>query len=351
MSAHTRSATALIFLIFSFAFFSCEHKSVNIEHGFYYWKSEESVLDTEEFNCIKILGVTKLYVKYFEVEFNNEFGVRPTSKASINFRYQGNFEIIPNTKIVPVVFIKNDVLINTAPADLDSLADNILFLASKRYKDQMLYNKDFEELQIDCDWTASTKEKYFLLLRSIKKISGKTISCTLRMYPYKYPELMGVPPVDKVTLMCYNLNNPLENENKNSILDVDELSKYLTTKKVYPLHLDIVLPIHSWMLCFQNNRFAGILRSQVSINDIAEPLKPLWYRVTKDTVIDDIFLRVGDKIKYEDVSEKQLTEVCRLLKNKLPFPGTTTISFFHLDKSTLNKYSNETLGHLYDSFK
>ncbi len=352
MTALSRSATAVLFVIFSFAFFSCKHQPDNaIQRGFYYWKSTESVLDPKEINCVKILGVKKLYVKYFEVEFSKVYGVRPTSKAQVNFRYFDNHEIVENAEIIPVVFIKNDVLINTILADVDSLAGNILFLASKRYKDQMLYNKDFEELQIDCDWTAATRDKYFLLLKSIKKISGKKISCTLRMYPYKYPELMGIPPVDKATLMCYNLNNPLENENKNSILDLKEIKKYLNTKRAYPLHLDIALPLHSWMLCFQNNQFAGILHNQDAVKEIAQPIKPLWYRITKDTVINDIFLRVGDKIKYEEVSKEQLMEVARLLKAKLNFTGTTTISFFHLDKASLNKYSNEMLDHLYNSFK
>ena len=351
MIAHTRSATTAFFLIFSFAFFSCKHKSNDIERGFYYWKSNESILDTKEINCVKTLGVKKMYVKFFEVEFDKVFGVRPTSKAQVNFRYADNAKVLEYAEIIPVVFIKNEVLINTTLEEIDSLAANILFLLNKRYKDQMLYNKGFEELQVDCDWTASTKDKYFLLLKSIKKNSGKLISCTLRMYPYKYPNLMGVPPVDKATLMCYNLNNPLDNENKNSILDVAELKKYLTTKQSYPLHLDLVLPVHSWMLCFQNNQFTGILSNQNAVNQIAQPIKPLWYSVTKDTVIGDIFLRVGDKIKYEDVSEKQLKEVAGLLKSKFNFTDTTTISFFHLDKTSLNKYSNETLDHLYNSFK
>lgn len=351
MTAHTRSATAVFFVIFSLAFFSCRHKAVTIERGFYYWKSNESLFDTTEINAVKTMGVKKMYVKFFEVELDKVFGVRPTSKASINFRYSDNSEVAKNAEIIPVIFIKNDVLINTAKEDLDSLADNIIFLVKKRDKEQVDYNNSFRELQIDCDWTASTKDKYFLLLKSIKKISGKIISCTLRMYPYKYPDLMGVPPVDKATLMCYNLNNPLENENKNSILDVGELKKYLTSKKTYPLHLDIVLPLNSWMLCFQNNQFAGILHNQDDINKIAQPIKPLWYSVTKDTIINNIFLRVGDRIKYEDVSKEQLMEVVQLLKSRINFTGTTTISFFHLDKTLLNKYSNETLDHLYNSFK
>ena len=239
---------------------------------------------------------------------------------------------------------------NTKQEDVNSLADNILFLIAKRYKEQGKQDSVFREIQIDCDWTASTKEKYFALLKYLKTLTGKTISCTLRMYPYKYPDVMGVPPVDKATLMCYNLNNPLENENKNSILDVDEIQKYLNTKKVYPLHLDIVLPLNSWMLCFQNNQFVGMLHNQDDINLIAEPIKPLWYRVTKDTIISNIFIRVGDKIKYEDVSEDQLKKVIALLKTKLNLGATTTISFFHLDKTSLKKYSNETVDSLYNSF-
>jgi hypothetical protein len=331
-------------------FVSCKHKTVTIQRSFYYWKSDESSFAGTEINCLKTLAIQKLYVRFFEVETSKIFGVRPVSKTSINFTYESNYEVAKIAQIIPVVFIKTDVLMNISQTGLDSLANNISFLVSKKYKEQV-NNNDFKELQIDCDWTAKTKENYFQLLRSLKKISGKIISCTLRLYPYKYPELMGVPPVDKATLMCYNLNNPLENENKNSILDAGELRKYLDTKNTYPLHLDIVLPLTSWMLCFQNNQFAGILHNQDAINEIARPVKPLWYTVIKDTVINDIFLRVGDKIKYEDAGEEQLKEVILLLKDHIHFTGTTTISFFHLDKTILNKYSSETLDHLYDSFK
>jgi hypothetical protein len=243
-------------------------------------------------------------------------------------------------------------LLNVSPAGLDSLADNIIFLVSKKYKEQVNYASTFQELQIDCDWTAKTKDNYFRLLQSLKKISRKIISCTLRLYPYKYPRTMGVPPVDKVTLMCYNLTNPLDNDNKNSILDVTELKKYLPQKYVYPLRLDIALPINSWVLCFQNHRFTGILRNQGNnIRGIAIPVKPLWYRVAMDTIIDDVYLRQGDALKYEEATEEQLQEAITVLSTRIAITPNTTISFFHLDKNAANKYSNETLDHLYNSFK
>lgn len=111
---------------------------------------------------------------------------------------------------------------------------------------------EFGEIQIDCDWTLKTKVNYFAFLNALKKISHKTISCTLRLYPFKYPEIMGTPPVDKATLMCYNLTKPLESENKNSILDNNELRSYLKNTEKYPIHLDIALPLFSMM--YQNGR-------------------------------------------------------------------------------------------------
>ena len=118
---------------------------------------------------------------------------------------------------------------------------------------------DFNEIQIDCDWTKYSKEKYFYLLKKIKELSDKKLSCTLRLYPYKYPDIMGVPPVDKATLMCYNLIKPLSQQNKNSILDIEELKKYLNEKKSSPLHLDIVLPTFYWTQLYQNNQFVQLL--------------------------------------------------------------------------------------------
>jgi len=74
---------------------------------------------------------------------------------------------------------------------------------------------------------------------------------------------------------------------------------------------------------------------------------PLWYKVATDTVINDIYLRSGDRIKYEAITPYQLEKTLALLKDRVHFTRTTTVSFFHLDEQILKKYSNETLDHLY----
>ena len=162
---------------------------------------------------------------------------------------------------------------------------------------------------------------------------------------------MGVPPVDKATLMCYNLINPFENENKNSILDTKELSSYLKNTKKYPKHLDVALPVFSVMQVYQNNQLAGMLNpNKEELVNVLQKIKPLWYEVIKDTELENIYLRKGDKVKLEEVSKPTITETIDLLQKYISFDDTTTVTLFHLDEDNLKKYKNETIGSFYTDF-
>jgi hypothetical protein len=185
----------------------------------------------------------------------------------------------------------------------------------------------------------------------LKKLSGKSLSCTLRLYPYKYPNLMGVPPVDKVMLMCYNLIGPFESENENSILSAEELEKYLAGVKKYPLHLDIALPVFSWMQVFHDDNFAGIIsEGEIDVKKDLKEIKPLWYEVRADQQVGSVYLREGDKIKFEEVKEETINSAIALLKENIEFSDTLTVTFFHLDETALKKYPYETLDGFYADF-
>ena len=183
--------------------FSCKNnnKIINVERAFYYWKSDDYRYDNNVDSILKTAKTQKLYLKFFEVEHNELMGNIPIAKNRMRF-YNNIIEVIPT------VFIKNDVFLKSSLKDLDLLADNINFLINKFRSDGFDKEVIVKEFQIDCDWTLKSKKNYFYFLKKIKAISKKDISCTLRLYPYKYREKMGIPPVDKVTLMCYNLLNP-----------------------------------------------------------------------------------------------------------------------------------------------
>jgi hypothetical protein len=273
----------------------------------------------------------------------------PQDKLSI---YSYEFQDIDSLQIVPTIFIKNEIFSFNDEKKLDALADNIVYLITKFNNEKLEKNTIVDEIQIDCDWTKTTRKKYFYLLKKIKQISKKEISCTLRLYPYKYSDLMGVPPVDKVTLMCYNLIKPLTNNDQNSILDINELKLYLDKKRDYPLHIDIALPVFNWTQLYQNNQFAGLKQIDKSqIQTFAKLVKPMWYEVNKDTTIDwSDYYRIGDQIKYEEVSNETLQQAINIIKKNIQLDKKTTITLFSLDNGTFNKYKDEEISSYYNSF-
>jgi hypothetical protein len=339
---------------------SCRKHPVNIDRGYYYWKSSKYNLERDELSSLKDQSIQKLYLKFFEVDLDPMLGAVPSSKTEIHiWDYSFNstsdsalVKTMSALEIIPTVYIENKVFRGSSTGSLDTLADNIIYLIDRYYARQIKNIRiDYNEIQIDCDWTENTRENYFYLLKKIKEISKKSISCTLRLYPYKYRNKMGVPPVDKAVLMCYNLINPFANDDKNSILSVDELEKYLRKTQKYPLHLDIALPVFSWMQVYQNNRFAGIINPRPDeIKDILKPTKPLWFEVTKDREFDNLFLRIGDKIKSEDVTENTIKKTIVLLRKYLPLDTSQTIILFHLDGNNLKKYNNETICSFFTDF-
>lgn len=334
---------------------ACKRSHTKVIRGIYYWKAGDYRFHESENKYLRELSVQKMYVKLFEVQRDPVLGNIPVAKSRMNIY---NSDSLNGTQIIPVVFIRNDIFAATSSAGVDSLADNIVYLTNRYFANIVQYWQPEDtaglhcrEIQIDCDWTAGSRDKYFQLLKTLKKLSGKDVSCTLRLYPFKYRKKMGVPPVDRVSLMCYNLISPLKNRDKNSILDVDELRSYLKDTKKYPLHMDIDLPVYSWMLYYHNNQFRGIIYENFDeVSPVLNVGKPFWYDITRDTTVGEFYLRAGGQIKHEQTSPETINKSIDLIKQYVDFDRETTISLFHLDNNQLKQYHHETLDRFYTAF-
>jgi len=350
----------LIISFFLILSISCSKKKLKIERAFYYWKSNYSILNENEWVCLDTLKIQKLYVKFFEVEKDSVFGNKPFAKSRLQLNYfnpntidsifKMKIKVFEELQIIPVIFIKNEVFLSSTNKDLEILADNINYLINKYYQNGFSKgNSNFYEIQIDCDWTVKSKENYFYFLKELKKKSKKNISCTLRLYPYKYSNKLGVPPVNRVTLMCYNLTN--FNENKNAIQDNYELELYLKETKNYPIPIDIALPAFSYVKAYQYNKFVRFINIEnIDLNSIATPIDQMWYEIKKDIELDNIYLRIGDKIKIEEGSEKETKKTIKLLKKYVKLNDSTTIAFFNLSDEGIKKYTYETYNTFFKSF-
>lgn len=329
-------------LLLMFVVLSCSNDPIRIAKGVYFWENDTPKLTKSNLAAMDSLHVEKLYIKVFEVDRVDDQN-KPIAKSSL----QLDAEAVEKRAVVPCVYVLNKVMVQSSKAELDELADNLVFLVSKYVNEKLLPGGkvDCSELQIDCDWSEKSQGNYFYFLRKVKESWKKQVSCTLRLYPYKFNDKMGVPPCDRAMLMCYNLLNPIKNPRKNSILDTEEMSKYLDTKVNYPLPLDVALPVYSWMQCYDRDRFKGVVHGPIEpYSELFVHEEGLWYHSKSDTVLSNVYVRKGDRIKWERVSQEDLSNAVEIIKSANILKTNAVLSYFHLSSEELNFYNYEKLN-------
>ncbi len=336
--------TVLYFLFFNPI--ACIEKTVTKkpERSFYYWKSVLK-LNPFELSLLDSLNVKTIYLKFFDVDWE------PVSRQAIPLaKLQVPGEGIPfKFNIVPTVFITNACVQNLDSSQTASLAGKI-YGAIKDISEINRINYT-DEIQIDCDWTVSTQKKYFALLWSIKQLSKKQISATIRLHQIKFLSRTGVPPADKGLLMCYNMGNLKNPATSNSILETRELLKYTRNLSSYPLPLDVAFPLFEWKVLFRNNAYKGLIEN-LPANIFTEAFtskKDNRLEILKDTLLSGYDLKKGDILRCENSDIAEILAAANVinegLKNTHP-----RISLYHLDSVTLKKYSTHELEGIYNSF-
>lgn len=314
------------FLCILFLIFSCTKKQDH-SYSFYYWKTR-LVLNSEEKKVLDKATVPFLYTRFFDVDKTGEkfqpVGVI-TKDQSFNVKQQ----------IVPVVFITNRTFLYIKKEEIHFLAQSINDLIKKKITDYDLNTAG--EIQIDCDWTAGTRDDYFTFLKELKKVSGKEVTCTLRLHQVKDKIKMGIPPVNKVYLMCYSTSSPLENSDNNSILDVPILKSYLADVDQYPIRkIEVALPIYSWGIVTNylgKHKLINALSEKDLENSDFKKISDHEIEILKDGFYFGNYLNKGFKVKVESISDSQLAEVTNFLDKKI---NRYSIIYYQLDSKFVN---------------
>ncbi len=283
-------------------------RPVTITPAFYHWKTALQ-LDEATQGYLEALAVEKLYVKFFDVDKKD---ATADHEALATLSVSGN---IPEyLEIIPCVFITNRSLKDVDAADLQILGERI----AKKIKAiaTKVTRKSFGEVQLDCDWTGSTKGAYFELLKIIKGELGDEIliSTTIRLHQVKYPEKTGVPPADKGMLMYYNMGDVELEASENSVLDNTIGQQYLDRLGGYPLSLDMALPLFSWGVVFRDGNFVKLINNLAgndldTVSFVRE--KQYFYKALRDTYVRGAFIYEVDIIRVESVEEETL--LCKII--------------------------------------
>lgn len=333
----------LFFLIVLIQSCGSDSPQKNVTRAFYYWKSSFQLSKAEQ-QTLDTCQVNKLYIKAFDIDWNLATN-KPEIKAPLVFQ-----DSIPqNLSFVPVVFITNQTLKQISDTYLDDFADFVQGQLKRVWQDI-----PYAEIQFDCDWTISTRAKYFKFLDLYRKhCQGKTLSATIRLHQIKFAHKTGIPPVDRGMLMFYNMSDWKKPQIKNSIYDLNAASQYTATLNKYPLDLDVVFPLFRWAVFYRGNRFMTVINKLDSktLNQ-QKFLKKEGnkYYLQGDIQAFGISLRKGDMIRAEAVDYEELLKGSRALSKQIS-TQKLTFAFYYLDPNIVSYYSHEQLHQIFFSFQ
>lgn len=322
----------------------CTHQP---RRSFYYWKSVYQ-LSAHEKELLKQLDVSKLYIRFFDVDVDDATA-KTLPVATLTFADS----ILSGIEVVPVVYVVNGTLKNTALTDVPDLASNIL----KRVNGVAAQNHiNFNELQLDCDWTDGTREKYFDLLRNIKSglPSNKVLSATIRLHQVKYKQITGLPPVDRGMLMYYNMGKISPETSHNSVFNATDAAKYIDRLSDYPLPLDVALPAYSWGIHIRNNQVIDLIstinRSGFENHQGFKRLDGSTFVAMQSFFYHGFYFMENDRVKMEEITPEQCLVAAQQLKSKLK-KATGSVAIFHLDSLIFTQYEKEDFEKVFDTYR
>ncbi len=277
------------------------------KHNFYFSK-EKLEFNEDENNALK--NTDKLYLHYFDVDNkHNKLEFTKSIKGTIHFDKQ----------VVPVIKIKNKVFFFISSEKVKILAQKINDKIQEKTNEIGL--KNYDELQIDCNWTVGSVMNYFLFLEELQKITSKKVSVVIKLHHVKLSKRTGVPPVKKVYLTCYTNYSTFGKKDHKQILDVDLLQNFLQDLETYPIRkIDIILPIHSCGFVEDtrgNNKMIQKLNPTDLENSNFEKINDSIYKVVNEGIYFDYFFNKNLKIRIKKASTENLNKVIDVIDDKL----------------------------------
>lgn len=332
-----------IFVIVSFliaiSFSSCNHKesTETSTNAVYFWKSWVNLSDAEH-NFLTENNVDKVYLRFFDIRNDFRFGPVPDAEVGT---YQSDF---PNgTEIVPCVFITLEAIEDMSGREKE-FAMKIFDRIDAKCKNG---NLSFNEIQLDCDWTESTRNTFFTLCKELKALTSahnKKLSATIRLHQLSQPS----PDVDKGVLMVYNVGELKNSKETNSILRSDIVKKYLDGAPKYRIQLDVAYPVFSWGVVFNGTEFNRLTKIDANPDSIPE-LTRLHDNIfaLQSNISDAVNMDYRQTVRYEMASFEELMKTKQLVEDYLGYSPQNTI-LYHLDENQLSKYTPAQIKKIYE---
>ena len=309
-------AILLISGLVGVVFRACErnNSSTATHRGIYHWKTTYNPTEWEQ-QWMKRHRVDRLYVKLFEVDAGSKHGFdgwRMVPVATTRFAQP----LPKDVEVVPVVYITVDAIRTIGEYDWDARVRYAGLLVERIYAMMAEhYGGEVREVQLDCDWTKSTRDGFFRFCDDVRYQLNKhnaVLGGTVRLHQLGDKDI----PFDRPLLMCYNTGRLQDHATHNSILDHNDVAPYLRHLSDSALAgYDIAWPAYGWGVQFHGDG---------SFSCLTAPAK------------DD-----STRLEWGEPRE------VRRVKRMLPPMQKHTVVLYHLDEQMLKHYTDEEIEDMY----
>jgi hypothetical protein len=325
--------------------------------GVYYWKTTMD-FSANDILLLQKMNVKKIYFRIFDIVYD-DIKKTPAPQQPVNVVNTASWVgKLPGVSLIPVIFITQDLMQKTQSHDLPVLASNMAKLSKEIIERGKLgYSGEF---QLDCDWTPTTRDKYFRLIELFRSAFNKKsnahpewkISTTIRLHQVKYSKNTGVPPADEFSLMAYNIKDVLEFTKEPTMFNLNELKKYLSSAQDYPQALNIILPVFREVYVYRAGRLKTVLTdvddNELDNKKVFEKKSPGIYLCVKYTDYNGQHFDAGDVVKIETETPGELFRAMDIIEKSVRTGDT--LSFYYFDGKMIGRFLNEKNSGFSDFF-
>lgn len=333
-----------------------QHESKN---SIYWWKTTFDP-DSAEWAFIAEHHIERMYVRYFDVVYDP--ANRPESivpNATLEFKQ----EFPDSLEIIPTIFITNEAMASW-PKERSSDYNwyyTPQFKTSNYYIEQLIYRikamnqrnhvRNVKEIQVDCDWSESTRETFFAFCDSLRTRlhdEGIALSSTIRLHQLR----QAAPPVDRGVLMCYNTGALRTLSTQNSILHSKDVYSHLrfANLRKFGIPMDVAYPTFGWSVMYSpDSKFLGLVRTtDLSDTETFRLRSDGLCEILRECTAGHALLQPGNLLRLEMSEMSTLREVKAQidLRRDTSEVGYSTI-LYHLDSRNLSNYSPDEIEYLY----
>lgn len=269
----------------------------------YYWSTTLN-MDSVKTAFMRNYDISRMYIRYFDVVADQSG--RAVPNATLKFAT----DVPQGIDIVPTVFVMPECL----RQDRSRLASLIVKRVVQMNETNDVYN--VKEIQIDCDWTQSTRQLYAEFMQAMMRECHSRhlkLSSTIRLHQLAQTP----PPADRGVLMMYNTGDATDIRCHKPILDMHDAAPYLPRLNDYKLKLSTAYPTFTWRILFRGGRFVGFIH-----NDGEYPILP------------------SDSIALRQPSAADIIEAVNVIGSRRP-DANNEIILFDLNNHNINRLKHK----------